>query len=193
MKGGAALRLTQHSAIESSPAFSPDGKQIAFISEREGSRQVYVMPAGGGVPTQMTWHTDGYDIREWMPDGKGLLVSIARDFSWGRESRSSRLAVLDVTKRRAEDVIFDDYTADGAVSADGRRVLFTREGEVWWRQGYHGSRAGQIWIFNRDDASFRQIQGGDAECRWPLWKPDGKGFYYVSNRDGAGGEDQNSK
>jgi tricorn protease len=90
-----------------------------------------------------------------------------------------------VTRRRAEEVLFDDYAAEGTVSADGRRVLFTREGESWWRQGYRGSRAGQIWLFNRDDGSFSQVIGDGTECRWPLWKPDGTGFYYVSNREGA--------
>ncbi|MEQ1854154.1 MAG: hypothetical protein ABMA01_21495, partial [Chthoniobacteraceae bacterium] len=185
VKGGVAQRLTQHAARESSPSFSPDGRRIAFISERDGSRQVYVMLAGGGEPRRMTWHTEGYHIKEWMPDGGSLLVGINRDFSWMRESRSQRLALLDLTRRRAEEVLFDDYATDGSVSADGRRVLFTREGESWWRQGYRGSRASQIWLFNRDDATFKQIQGEAAECRWPLWKPGGKGFYYISNRDGA--------
>lgn len=182
--GGAAQRLTVHSAADSSPAFSPDGKQIAFISEREGSRQVYVMPSEGGEPRQLTFHTEGYDVREWMPDGKTLLVSMVRDNSWMREARSPRLALLDVRERHAEQLLFDDYVGEASVSPDGKRVLFTREGESWWRQGYHGSRAGQIWLFNRDDSTFKQLKRETTECRWPLWKPDGKGFFYLSNRDG---------
>lgn len=183
VKGGVAQRLTHHSAVEAMPAFSPDGKQIAFISDRERSKQVYVMPAGGGEARQLTWHTEGYDLQEWMPDGKGLLVSITRDLSWS--ARAARLAVLDVHERRAEQVLFDDYASEGSVSPDGRRVLFIREGEAWWRQGYRGSRAGQIWMLNRDEGSCVQLGSEDVECRWPLWRPDGKGFYYVSNRDGV--------
>lgn len=184
--GGEARQLTQHVATDSSPAFSPDGKQLAFISNRDRSRQAYVMPAKGGEPRQLTWHTEGYEIEEWMPDGKALLVSLARDLSWLRESRSQRLAVLDVNARRAEQILLDDYAAEASVSPDGRRVLFVREGESWWRQGYRGARAGQIWLLDRDDGSCTQIKTGDAECRWPLWKPDAKGFYYVSNIDGTG-------
>jgi len=71
------------------------------------------------------------------------------------------------------------------VSPDGRRVLFTREGEAWWRQGYQGSRAGQTWLLNRDDGSCQQVMAENKESRWPLWQADGKGFYHVSNRDGV--------
>ena len=120
-----------------------------------------------------------------MPDGKSLLVSLVRDQSWMREARSPRLALLDVRERHAEQLLFDDYAGETSVSSDGQRVLFTREGESWWRQGYHGSRAGQIWLFNRADSSFKQLKGETTECRWPMWRPDGKGFYYLSNRDGV--------
>lgn len=178
-KGGVARRLTQHSAVESSPAYSPDGQQIAFVSDRDGSKQVYVMPAKGGEPKQLTWHTEGYQIEEWFPDGKGLLVSITRDNFW---KYANRLARLDVTTRKAEEVLLDDCATEGSVSPDGKQVLFTREGEVWWRQGYRGSRAGQTWMLNREDGRCRKIIGEVTETRWPLWKPDGKGFYHVASR-----------
>ena len=183
VKGGTARRLTQNPAAESSPVFSPDGKQLAFISDREGSRQVFVMPSGGGDVRQLTWHTEGYKIDDWFPDGTGLLVGVTRDHFW---KHANRLARLDVTARRAEQVLLDDYAADGSVSPDGKRVLFVREaGEGWWRQGYEGSRSGQIWLLNREDGSLRRILAERTECRWPLWKPDGAGFFYVSGRDGT--------
>ena len=182
VKGGAARRLTQHPAVDSSPAFSPDGKQIAFVSDREGSKQVYVIPAAGGEPRQLTWHTEGYKLDGWFPDGKGLLAGIARDHFW---KHGERLARVDATVRKAEQVLLDDYAADGAVSPDGKRVLFSREGEVWWRQGYEGSRAGQIWMLNREDGSCTQLQSGNKECRWPMWKADGAGYYFVSGRSGV--------
>lgn len=184
IKGGNAVRLTENPAIESMPAFSPDGKEIAFVSDRDRGNQVFVMPATGGVARQLTWHSEGYEIQEWMPDGQSLLIGAVRDFSWNA-TRASRMAVLNARERHPENILFDDYAAESTVSPDGRRVLFTREGEVWWRQGYHGSRAGQVWLLNRDDGSVTQVLGEDSECRWPLWKSDGSGFYYVSNRDGV--------
>lgn len=180
--GGRATRLTTHPALDSGAAFSPDGTQIAFNSEREGSKLLYTMPAGGGQPRQLTFHTDGCDLREWTPDGSGLLVGLGRDFSWMRESRAGRLAIIDAGERKAESVLFDDYGFDGVISSDAQKVLFIREGsESWWRQGYKGARGGQIWLFNRADGSYQQIVSDENENRWPLWKPDGKGFYFVKN------------
>jgi len=180
--GGRATRLTTHAALDSGAAFSPDGKHIAFNSDREGAKMLYTMPASGGEPKQITFHTDGCDLREWTPDGKGLLVGLARDFSWMRESRAARLAIIDADERKAESLLFDDYGFDGVISPDGQKVLFMREGsESWWRQGFKGSRAGQIWLFNRTDGSFKQVISDENENRWPLWKPDGKGFYFVRN------------
>jgi len=180
--GGRATRLTTHAALDSGAAFSPDGKQIAFNSEREGSKLLYAMPVSGGEPKQLTFHTDGCDLREWTPDGKELLVGLGRDFSWMRDSRAGRLAIIDANERKAESVLFDDYGFDGVISADGQKVLFMREGsESWWRQGFKGSRAGQIWLVNRADGSFKKVISDENENRWPMWKPDGKGFYFVRN------------
>ncbi len=186
IEGGRARRLTQHSADESQPAYSPDGRQLAFISTREtGTRQVFVMPARGGDARQLTRHSEGHHLHHWMPDGQNLLVSITRDHSWMRDPRSSRLALLDLAGDRAPAVLFDDYGYEPSLSADGQRLLFTREGELWWRQGYQGSRAGQTWLFDRAKATFTQLKAEATETRWPLWLPDDSGFYHVSNRDGT--------
>jgi Tol biopolymer transport system component len=57
IKGGEAKRLTFHPDSDSQPRFSPDGSKIAFVSNRTGSDQIYVMPAQGGIPEQKTFHT----------------------------------------------------------------------------------------------------------------------------------------
>jgi tricorn protease len=54
--GGAATRLTAHPGIEVFAHFSPDGKWIAFTGQYDGDEQVYVVPAGGGEPRQLTWY-----------------------------------------------------------------------------------------------------------------------------------------
>jgi len=183
--GGTATRLTQHSADESQPAYSPDGKQIAFASDRDGSKHLYLMPATGGEARQLTRHTEGHDLRQWMPDGQSLLVSINRDFSWMRFPRATRPALFNVSDLKAESVLFDDYAYEMSAAPDGKRFLFTREGEVWWRQGYQGSRAGQIWLFDSAKNEFKQVLAKATESRWPLWKPDASGFYFVSGHEGT--------
>ncbi len=182
IKGGAARQLTRHPAVDRQPAWSPDGKQIAFVSEREGGKQVWVMPAGGGAPRKLTLHTEGFVLEEWMPDGKELLTSITRDHFWRRGERFS--VIQAHVKQGPEQVLFDDYGQYPSVAPDGKRILYNREGERWWRKGYTGSRSAQIWLWKPGDKSHAKLLDGE-DARWPLWKPDGKAFYYVGARGGV--------
>jgi dipeptidyl aminopeptidase/acylaminoacyl peptidase len=72
--GSAAVQLTQ-SGHDSSPVWSPDGKQIAFLSSRSGSSQVYVLSLGGGEARQWTNLSTGADIVKWSPDGKTIAFT----------------------------------------------------------------------------------------------------------------------
>ena len=128
--GGVARQLTRHPARDREPKFSPDGKEIAFISERTGSPQVHVMPAQGGTPRQLTYHTAGYTLQGWCPDGRRLLVNATRDHYW---RHAERFFTIRATERKADELLFDDYGQNGCLSPDGKRLLFTREGTAWWR------------------------------------------------------------
>ncbi len=181
--GGAARQLTSHQGRDAQPKFSPDGKEIAFVSDRDGSLQVYVMPAQGGTPRQLTFHTAGYSLQDWTPDGQALLVSGQRDHYWRHAERFFR---IERNGRKAEQLLFDDYGSSGRLAPDGQRLLFTREGgSQWWRKGYRGSGAGQVWQYDLAARDFRQMVTQEASCLWPLWKPDGKGFYFVGGQGGC--------
>lgn len=175
--GGAARPLTRHPARDGSPVFSPDGKEIAFVSERTGSPQLFIVALEGGEPRQVTYHTAGFDLQDWFPDGKRLLALGSRDHYWGRNT--SRFLAVDAAQRRAEQVLFDDYGANGQLSPDGKKLLYTREGPAWWRKGYRGSQADQVWLFDLAEGTHKKLLHRDTQSRWPLWKPDGSGFYYV--------------
>ncbi|HEY7328998.1 MAG TPA: S41 family peptidase [Gemmataceae bacterium] len=180
--GGIARRLTNHPARDREPHFSPDGKQLAFISERTGAPQVHVMPALGGIPRQMTYHTAGCFLQDWCPDGHHLLINATRDHFW---RHAERFFTINVESRQAERLVFDDYGQNGCLSPDGKQLLFTREGPAWWRKGYRGSQASQVWMYHLESKEFRQLLSEDTGCCWPLWRPDGKGFYYISARSGS--------
>lgn len=182
VQGGMAKPLTRNPARDRSPRFSPDGKSIAFVSDREGSNQVYTMPASGDVPTQITHHTAGYLLNGWHPDGKHLLVQASRDHFW---RHAERFLLLPLGERKAEALLFDDHGNDGSLSPDGKRILFVREGPAWWRKNYAGSQAAQIWMFDRDSTKFYPILRHEKGCRAPIWKPDGRGFYYTGAQDGT--------
>ncbi|MBG88949.1 MAG: hypothetical protein CMO80_18890 [Verrucomicrobiales bacterium] len=182
-KGGTARQLTQHPSDDRYPSFSPNGKYIAFSSTRSGTRQIHWLPTAGGRPHQITYHTEGFRLEGWHPDGKRLLTSITRDHYW---RHGERFSLVPINKRGPEKILFDGYGSYGEVSPDGKRLLFTREGERSWRKGYRGPRATQIWLYDLVKDSFKQLVVEQEESRWPLWKPDGKAFYYVAERNGVG-------
>src|SRR3954467_12683488 len=102
--GGTATRLTAHPGLELFPKFSPDGQWIAFTGQYDGDEQVYVIPATGGVPKQLTWYPArgpltprwGYDnqVIGWTRDGKSVLFRSLRD---GWDLGGSRLYTVPVT------------------------------------------------------------------------------------------------
>ncbi len=73
------IRLTSTPAVESNPHFSPDGKLIAFTSNRSGSEAVYTVSVNGGEATRHTWHPSPATARGWTPDGTKILYSSTRE------------------------------------------------------------------------------------------------------------------
>ena len=180
--GGPAQPLTRNPSRDRYPKFSPDGKTIAFASDRENGVQIFTMPLAGGTPSQISYHTGGYMPAGWHADGKHLLVQATRDHFW---RHGERFFLLNATERKADQLLFDDYGQEGSLSPDGKRILFVREGPSWWRKGYHGSQSAQIWMYDREAAKFYPILRHERGCRSPIWKPDGKGFYYTGAQDGT--------
>src|SRR5690349_20911813 len=64
--GGNPRRLTINPAVEQSPVFSPDGKQIAFTGNYDGNTDVYVIPVTGGDPKRITYHPNADLVRGWL-------------------------------------------------------------------------------------------------------------------------------
>lgn len=180
--GGTAKPITRHDGKDREPRFSPDGKQIAFVSDRDGSAQIYVMPAEGGPARQVTFHTGGQSLADWYPDGKAVLTNANRDHFWRKPERFFKVGV---DQRTAETALFNDYGTQGSLSPDGRKILFVREGTQWWRKGYKGSQSSQIWHYDLDKKEFKKLIDDPAGAYAPIWRPDGKGFYYVGLHRGT--------
>src|SRR2546428_5208894 len=71
-------RLTVNKARDAYPKFSPDGKWIAFSSDRNGNLDVYIVPAEGGQPKQLTFHSADDNVQGWTPDSKSVLFTSQR-------------------------------------------------------------------------------------------------------------------
>ena len=181
--GGRIERLTSHPARESDPHFSPDGARIAFTSQRTGSDQAWLVDAAGGTPVQLSFHSEGSRVEGWFPGGEALLLRGARDHFWVDAGRFF-FKRLDTTA--APVLLFDDAGYGGRVSQDGRRLLFVREGVAWWRKGYRGSQAAQVWSYDTASRRFERLSKGDHSELWPLWLPGGDSFLFVSDEDGTG-------
>ena len=79
--GSSPNRLTAHVGRDIFPRFSPDGKLVAFTSNRFGNDDVFVVPVTGGEPRQLTFNTTGDTVQYWTPDGKGIIFSSSRSSS----------------------------------------------------------------------------------------------------------------
>lgn len=188
--GGAAWRLTAHPGLELFPKFSPDGRWIAFTGQYGGDEQVYVMPASGGEPEQLTWYPAvgplparwGYDnqVYGWSPDGEAVVFRSQRD-AWG--SSTARLYTVPRRGGMPEPLPMP-VSGAGTFTDDGEHVFYSplyRDFRTWKR--YEGGWAQDLWLFDLDANEARQLTDHERTDRDPMWI-DGQG-YFVSDRDGT--------
>ena len=113
--GGAPVRIAGTDRSEDRPRWSPDGKQLAFVSNREGGPQIWVIPAAGGEPKRLTTIATGASGVTWSPDGKWIaFVSDVFPACADAACNERELKARDASKVKA-------HLADGLCSATGRR------------------------------------------------------------------------
>jgi tricorn protease len=186
--GGEARRLTSHEGLELFPKISPDGKWIAFSGEYSGNRQVFVIPANGGVPRQLTWYNSvgvmpprgGWDnvVLDWTPDSKQILIRSNRT-SFGERQGKYFLVALEGKFEKPLPVTNGGF---GVLSPDGSRLVFTpvdREFRNWKR--YKGGRATDLWIYNIKENTSEQITNFEGTDQIPTWSGDN--IFFASDRD----------
>ncbi len=180
--GGTATRLAELSGWDMRARWSPDGRTLAFNSTRNGNADLYVLPAEGGEPRRLTYHTGADILGGWSPDGKSLVFYSYRD------SRTYDLYSIDVESGRLRQLTRDEVIVSSPVwSPDGKVVAYNRGGASWARKNLRSSGAADIWELPLEgDApgTPRRLTGTDSPELWPLYSPDGKSLYFVSDRDG---------
>jgi len=179
--GSSVRRLTSDEGIESNPAFSPDGKLIAFSAQYEGNTDVYVVPVNGGVPKRLTWHPGSDIVRGFTPSSDAVLF-ISPRYVFTR--RYTQLFTVPLEGGFPESLRLPRaYKA--CYSPDGTRLAYTPLYEAFrqWKN-YRGGRVSTIWLYKFSDHSVEKMPqpGGRSNDTDPMWI--GEKIYFRSDRNG---------
>jgi tricorn protease len=191
LEGRSVRRLTSDVGVESFPAFSPDGSLVAFSGQYDGNVDVYVVPAGGGVPKRLTWHPAADTVVGFTPDGKSVLFVSGR-FSANRAY--SQLFTVPVAGGEAGKLKVP-YASDAEMSPDGRFIAYCPFPEAFtqWKN-YRGGRFSRIWIFNARDYGVEKLpqpegRSNDVDPMWVggkiLFRSDRGGEFNLFSFDPA--------
>ena len=188
--GGKATQLTTHPAHDTRPVWSPDGKQIAFASDRNGNFDVFIMNKEGGAPTQLTVHSAN-EYPETFSDNDHVLysASIQQDVKDSQFPSSLFAQIYQVGTQGGRPELFSSLAMENlAFSKDGKQVLYNdcKGYEDPWRKHHQSSITRDIWLCTLDnDRTFKKITSFRGEDRDPVWSPDGNAFYYLSEEKGS--------
>jgi dipeptidyl aminopeptidase/acylaminoacyl peptidase len=151
-------QLTSGTRSDSSPRWSPDGRWLAFVSNRDGKdedahSELYVLPANGGEPRRLTDDKEGVESIAWSPDSRRIAFA-----------------------RRVRDEAYEEE--------DDRRRAPRRFTRLFYKLdsvGWVGDRRKHIFLVDLDGAE-RQLTHGDCEDGEPAWSPDGTRLVFTSLR-----------
>src|SRR6185436_7895073 len=152
--GSNVHRLTDNLAREVYPRFSPDGKFIAFASNRYGNYDVFVIPVAGGTAKRLTYHTGNDEVVGWSRDGKNVVFRASR----GDGAFPSVATLYEVPAAGGmEKALPLDWGYWGSYSPDGKSLVFNRHPATWSRQHYRGSYSADLWVANLGAGTYTKL------------------------------------
>ncbi len=170
-EGGIPRRITNTSAYEWNPQFSPDGKLLAFSSDRSGQNLVYTMPIKGGEATAVSYNSLG--ISEWFSDSRHLLCTKYTP-RWGLSfykvplDGSSPLLIAEIASRYA------------TLSPDNKQIVFQKEGYSR-REAYRGSANGELWQIDIATKKYTKLTNSELSEMYPRFSQTGALYYCASD------------
>ena len=170
-------RLTSTAALESNPHISPNGKWIAFTSNRSGSSAVYIVSIAGGEAKRLTWHTSADVAKGWTNDGKRVLFASNRDTAPSRYNRLYTVSIDGgpVTK------LFEQWATAGSYSPNGKQLVIDkmRRWDEEWRD-YRGGQNTPLIIIDLKTLNETLLPNNKTTDKYPVW--NGSMVYFLSDR-----------
>jgi Tol biopolymer transport system component/C-terminal processing protease CtpA/Prc len=189
--GGDAHLLISDPADESRPLYSPDGTRLAFQSTRTGANDIYVLTFATGKLQRITYTDAPVSLDAWSRDGQWLyFTSSATDVAGQGDIlrvRSTGGTPMEVSAER----YMNEF--ESAPSPDGAAVVLVAKGissSQWWRKGHAHIDETELWLKpiaapSATDAGYKLLVPADAKHAWPMWSPEGKQLYFMSDKSGA--------
>lgn len=181
--GGDATRLTSGLAYDAQPRFSPDGKKLVFVSDRDGADNLHVLDLATKQVTAITrGKVSVYLSPDWSPDGKYIVASkggfrgnLPKLWMYHADGGSGVALYSDPPNPAPGTAV---QQAGAAFSADGKTIWYTQRAGAWHYNAQFPQY--QIWIYNRDTGEREAQSSRYGSAVRPTLSPDGKWLVYGS-------------
>lgn len=187
-EGGQAIRLTSQNSHETMPIWSPDGKSIAFASDRFGNYDIFIMPATGGTAKRLTFNSTAEKPWTFTNDSKSILFS-ASIFDPAKSALMPTSSMTELYSVNIDDCSIKQILATPAemvsFSPNSNKMIYQDQKgfEDQWRKHHTSSVTRDIWEYDFATGRHSNITDRAGEDRNPIYF--GEFMYFLSERNGG--------